>query len=254
MAESGTQHRGMPMSTSRIEIVESINEFATLLKDIWISAAIQSIESNNFFSAALSGGNTPQVIYKSLAEIIPIEIWNKTRLFQVDERYVSPEHKDSNRKMISETLIKSLPSTKAEFHNIDTDLSIEESAKSYESLIKNKVTCHNKIPSLDLVILGLGTDGHTASLFPESIVLDEKERLVSPVYTSSEMHDRITMTYPLLNKAHNIIYFISGAEKADVLHNLLEKTYFHYPAAEIRPENGSLTFLCDRESASKLYQ
>lgn len=165
---------------------------------------------------ALSGGSSPKAIYEKLAESKSID-WSKIELFQVDERYVSEDSEDSNAKLIHESLTGKIASLK-NFHTFDTSKSIKEALIDYEKRLRKLGK-----PLFDLVLLGFGNDGHTASLFPHGPELEEVERLVVHSKSPISPSDRLTLTYPAIMSSRKIIFLIRGANKKDIIQKWLDK-------------------------------
>jgi 6-phosphogluconolactonase len=193
---------------------------------------------------ALSGGSTPKVLYQLLANEFQTQVpWASTRFFWSDERHVPPDHPDSNYRMAHETLLSRVPVRESNVHRVlGENPSAQEAADEYEKVI---------VPRLDLILLGLGTDGHTASIFPGSDVLHETKRLVAAPWVEKLNTYRITMTLPLLNNGASIVFLVSGAEKAQIVKEVLEGPK-KYPAQFVQPTNGELIWMLDREAAAGL--
>ncbi|HEX2683467.1 MAG TPA: 6-phosphogluconolactonase [Ferruginibacter sp.] len=179
-------------------------------------ACNKNIARHGKFMIALSGGNTPRGMYELLAtpEFSRNINWKKVFIFFSDERYVPHEDQESNFKMASEALLKHVPIPKKNIFAIPTSFTPEKDAARYEKTLV-KIT-GNKKPSLHLVLLGMGVDGHTASLFPNNEILTEKKRLVKEVFEKDKGH-RISFTLPLINNAKQILVLVAGKDKAEVL-------------------------------------
>ncbi len=178
-------------------------------------AFVREFAARDRICIAVSGGSTPKRLYKLLAEEFRAAIaWEQIQLFQVDERCVPPEHPDSNWRLIEETLLPCMPEAQA--HRIEAERDGAECA--YEALLRQKVPAGSGgIPKLDLVLMGMGADGHTASLFPGTEALGERERLVVRNQAPHLEHARITMTFPLLEAACRRWFLVTGAEKAEAV-------------------------------------
>ncbi len=221
----------------------------------WSDISTEAIGSRGHFTVALSGGKTPRELYRSLAvERGKGLSWRKTHIFFVDERFVPDTDEDSNYRMIKETLLDSARVPIRNIHSIQTDHPDPASAaERYEKDIALFFGLSgDSLPEFDLVMLGVGTDGHTASLFPGSSALKEKKRLVTAVSPGGKKHDRITLTLPVLNGARNVIFLVTGREKAKVLKAILQKMDPSLPASLVSPENGHLLFLADSDAGSLL--
>lgn len=164
---------------------------------------------------ALSGGSSPKAVYEKLAKSEAID-WSQIELYQVDERYVPENSEDSNAKLIHESLTSKIPTLKA-FHTFDTSKSIEEVLTAYEDRLRKLGK-----PLFDLVLLGLGEDGHTASLFPHGTELEEVEKLIVHSKSPTPPTDRLSLTYPAIMSSQKIIFLIRGANKKGMLEKWLE--------------------------------
>ena len=221
---------------------------------MWKKISAASIAERGQFAVALSGGRTPVGLYRGLAREGESFPWEKIHIFLVDERFVPHTDKDSNYRMIQEALLGVVPIPKDNIHPIETNLpGPDEAAKEYErEIIRHFRLGQGQLPRFDLVLLGLGEDGHTASLFPGSAVLQDKSRLARAVTLDSELHDRITLTVPVINNSRHVLFQIEGAHKAEVLRKVLEEKGLALPASLIKPADGDLLFLADREAAGLL--
>lgn len=171
------------------------------------------LKEQDGLSIALSGGESPKTVYQNLAWNRKIE-WSKIELFMVDERYVPKDSEQSNFRMIEETLLSKIPPVKS-FHDFNTDLDLEQAAEIYDLMLEKR---GRKL--FDLVILGLGSDGHTASLFPHSLALKEKTKLA----TTSESPDgkkRLTLTFPAIMGAEKIIFLVRGEAKKEMVKKVM---------------------------------
>ena len=196
------------------------------------------------FTVALSGGSTPKVLYQVLAEEFREQVpWSNTHFFWSDERHVPPDHPDSNYRMAHEALLSRVPVPESNVHRVRSENpSAQEAADDYEKII---------VPRLDLILLGLGADGHTASIFPGSEVLHQTKRLVAAPWVEKLNTYRITMTLPLLNNGASILFLVSGGEKTQIVKEILEGPK-KYPAQFVQPTNGELIWMLDRDAAAGL--
>jgi len=220
--------------------------------------ADQSIASAGRFSVALSGGSTPLVLYRLLAEP-PFRgaiDWLRVHLFWGDERFVPADHPDNNYRAALEALVSRLPIPTENVHPIPTEATDPETAAAqYEDTLRRFFAApEGEVPRFDLVLLGLGTDGHTASLFPGSPALDEDSRLVVATHVPKLAAWRITLTPPVLRGARHVIFLVSGPDKAAVLRDVLEGPHdpHRLPAQLAQPDQGDLTWLVDEAAASLL--
>lgn len=217
-------------------------------------AAAQHFVSLNPKSVALSGGSTPRLLYQLLAE--PREpyrdqiAWDKTHFFFTDERHVPPDHPDSNYRMANEAMFSHVSVPVQNLHRIHGEKSIAtEAADEYEQDLRKFFG--ETIPAFDLLLLGLGEDGHTASLFPHSPALHETERLVVAPWVEKLNAYRITMTLPVLNNGASVVFLVTGASKAEILREVIktEKDPDLYPAQAISPTSGEVSWFVDKAAA-----
>lgn len=199
-------------------------------------------------TVALSGGSTPKLLYQTLAEHFRDQVrWSDMHFFWTDERHVPPDHSDSNYRMANEALLSHVDSN---VHRIRSENpNAADAAVDYEQTLV-QVT-KQTLPRLDLILLGVGTDGHTASIFPGSKVLNETDRLVAAPWVEKLQTYRITMTLPLLNNAASVVFLVSGAEKAEIVKQVLEGGD-KYPAAYVKPTQGELIWMLDNDAAKHL--
>jgi 6-phosphogluconolactonase len=204
---------------------------------------------------AISGGNTPKPVFKLLANDSNRLPWEKVQLFWVDERCVPPTDKDSNYGMTKTALLDAVPLPPANVFRMEGELNPEEAAARYESLIRNTMRLEGaELPTFDLVALGMGDDGHTASLFPHTQGLFELGRIVIANHVPQKDTWRLTLTSPVINQARNVVFMIQGADKADVLHKVFLGGYDPetFPSQLIRPAGGKVTLILDKAAAAKL--
>jgi 6-phosphogluconolactonase len=207
------------------------------------------------FTIALSGGSTPHAMYQVLAlpasrSIFP---WDRTQVFFSDERFVPPSSPDSNYAMAGDALLSHVAVAESSIHAVPTtDVQPEESAAQYERAIRRAIPIDpTGKPSFDLILLGLGPDGHTASLFPGSHALSIEDRLVAANWVKHLDAWRITFTFPLINAAHNVMFLVQGEDKAERVRQVLEGDP-SFPASRVQPQSGRVSWLLDRAAASQL--
>ncbi len=209
------------------------------------------------FNVALSGGSAPRPLFKLLATepfagLIP---WNSIQFFWGDERNVPPSSPESNYLMSRELLLSKVPVLPANIHRIPTgDGTAIEAADLYERTLREKLPVENGLPRLDYNLLGLGSNGHTASLFPHRPTLHERQRLVVADHVDEVHSWRVSLTFPVLNNAAQITFLVTGEEKAPVVERVLEgpRNAEDTPAQLIAPTNGALTWILDSAAASRL--
>jgi 6-phosphogluconolactonase len=234
-----------------IQIFPNSEDLARAAAEHFVARCREAVERRGSFTVALSGGSTPKLLFELLADSnepfrdqIP---WPNIHFFWSDERHVPPDHPDSNYRMANEALLSHVNSIVHRIPSENPDA--VAAANEYEQTIV-QVT-NQTLPRLDLIFLGLGTDGHTASIFPGSEVLHETKRLVAAPYVEKFNSYRITMTLPLLNNGASVVFLVSGAEKAEIVKSVLEGEN-KYPAQAVKPTNGELIWMLDKEAAAYL--
>jgi 6-phosphogluconolactonase len=219
-----------------------------------IDIATEAVRERGRFMLCLAGGETPRATYARLALPALSERvrWDRTWAFFGDERVVPPDHSESNYRMAHETFLSRVPIPPAQILRMrGEDSDADRAAAAYAaSLAEAFGTRRGELPRFDVVLLGLGVDGHTASLFPGSPVLREVFRTASAVHvTAAQIPQRITLTFPVLNAAARVIFLVAGAEKAKVVKAVLSD-HAMLPAALVRPTDGELIWLADRAAAA----
>lgn len=212
-------------------------------------------------SVALAGGTTPRHLYEHLSRADRIERvnWPDLCVFFGDERDVPPNHPESNYHMAEQTLIARVPLPVDRVHPMEGDAAdLDGAAERYEQSIRRAVPPgEDGVPAFDLVLLGMGTDGHTASLFPETPALGEQHRLVVAQHVAIHGRRRLTFTYPLLNAAKHVLFLITGRDKADAVRLLLRERPgpgHPLPAGRVSPRAGTLHLVLDADAASRAAQ
>jgi 6-phosphogluconolactonase len=208
---------------------------------------------------AISGGSTPQATFKLLADparpFLATVPWDKLQLFWVDERCVPPDNAESNYGVCRDLLLTKAPIPAANVFRMEGELDPEEAASRYESTLRNVMKLEGaESPAFDLVVLGMGPDGHTASLFPQTEALNEMGRLVVANHVPQKDTWRITLTWPVINQAAEVAFEVEGRGKTDVVAEVLTgpRDPERLPSQLIRPANGKLLFLLDEDAAAKL--
>lgn len=221
---------------------------------LFIECAEESIEKKNAFTVALSGGSTPKRTYEILASPPYRDRinWEKTNIFWGDERCVSICDERSNCRMAFDTLLDNVPVPRENLHPILCEDNPEKGAAEYEKLLRKFF--RGRPPAFDLVLLGLGENGHTASLFPETGILQESNKLASSLHVQEDEYHRVSLTANTINQAAVIAFLVSGASKASVLRDVLEgpQAPRRLPAQLIRPVRGELIWMIDRSAGSLL--
>ncbi len=225
----------------------------------FVSIARNAMAVREMFTVALSGGSTPRDLYALLATPkFSTQIqWTYTHVFFGDERAVPPHHPDSNYRMANEALISKIPIPQENVHRILGESKPDDAARVYEQILREffaPTLSRVGVPRFDLILLGLGADGHTASLFPHTPALRETARWVIAYFVDETKKNRITLTAPVINAAENILFLVAGAEKVQAVRAVLRGDYRpdDFPAQLIQPTQGRVVWLLDREAASAL--
>ena len=236
-----------------LRVFPDVNELSLRAAEVVARTINDAVRSTGRCSLVLSGGSTPRTLYGLLAsrfrDTIP---WGHVHLFWGDERYVPPDDAHSNYRMAKETLLDHVPCPASNVHPMTTHSSDPDAAaQAYEATLRSYFA--DAPPAFDLVLLGLGPEGHTASLFPGSSVLAEPTRWVRAVTAPADPPVRLTLTFPLLTRAANIYFLVTGSNKARALHHILTGTADPNtsPAAGIRLAAGTLIWWVDREAAAQ---
>ncbi len=265
------------MTPSRPEIVV-VSDRAALARNAatrLVVLAREAMAARGRFAVALSGGSTPRDLYALLAspEFAPQVDWARVHFFWGDERAVPPDHPDSNYRMANETLLSRVPVPSGNIHRIRAELPPADATREYEETLRvffdldaNKreqtrtreknprSSALIRVPSFDLILLGLGANGHTASLFPHTPLLRETTRWVAAEYIDEVKMWRITLTAPVINAAEHILWLVAGADKAATVRAVLRGAYRpeELPAQLIQPVNGRAVWLLDHAAATAL--
>jgi 6-phosphogluconolactonase len=234
-----------------IHIYSSSEELSAAAAREFAARAEDAIEERERFAVVLAGGSTPESMYGILARDYRDRIdWSKVYVFFGDERSVPPHHEDSNLKMASEVLLDHVPV--ANVHRIQGELPPEEAAEAYEEELR-KFFQTEDVPRFDLILLGIGADGHTASLFPWTAALEVHDRWVVANPVPRLGTTRITLTLPVINAARAVIFLVAGEDKAEALREILEGDADPraYPAKLVQPPGGP-KWMVDQSAASLL--
>jgi 6-phosphogluconolactonase len=239
-----------------LRIHRDAEQLASGAAELFVRVAADSIKARRRFRVALSGGSTPRRVNELLATpaFSSRLDWNHIDLFLGDERYVPADDRDSNYRMVAETLLRHVSAPAANVHRVPTEINPPEAAAAaYEQDIRRCFGEPASVPHFDLIYLGLGTNGHTASLFPNSPGLKEKSKLVLADFVAELKSWRISMTAPLLNHGRTVAFLIEGRQKAQVLRDVLlgPRDPQRLPAQLIAPE-GNLLWLVDEAAAALL--
>lgn len=243
--------------TSDVHVFSHAADMVRTSAELIGGVAKESYKTRCKFTLALAGGTTPGPLYRELSDdhytaSIP---WAHSHLFWGDERFVPPDHPESNFALASETLIKQIPIPALNVNPIQTDVPTpEEAATAYEKTLRRlfdifgTLSADHTLPVFDLILLGMGPDGHTASLFPGSLVLMEQQKWVSatPVPALPPAVRRITLTLPVINAARTVMFLVTGREKHAIVNTILNnprEAYTRYPAARVHPSGELHWFL-----------
>jgi|WetSurMetagenome_2_1015567.scaffolds.fasta_scaffold92039_3 6-phosphogluconolactonase len=237
-----------------VEIFPTPMEMSEAAARLFTARAAAAASLRGRFAVALSGGKTPMELYRLLAKEpfasrIP---WARVHLFWADERCVPPDHKDSNYRMVRELLLDHVPVAPANVHRMQGEMDPVEAATRYEEGMRHFFAPAGvAFPVFDMILLGLGGDGHTASLFPGTRAMHECARWVVGHYVDAQKGWRITLTPPVINAARTVVFIAAGAGKASALRDILEGPFQpdSLPAQIIRPDGGELLWMLDRDAA-----
>jgi len=241
-----------------VEIVSDPESLAHRGLALFVADAEKAIKEKNMFYAAISGGNTPRRFFELLSEAPEAKslAWSKIQVFWVDERYVPPDSQWSNYKLAADTFLAKVAIPEENIHRIPTEYSdFRVAAQQYEEAIRETFGLkENQIPEFDLIVLGMGAEGHTGSLFPNSYAPFDMEDLACVVYVMDEKLNRITLTHPVLCAASHLAVLVSGEEKAGILKEVLthEPDEVRYPIHTLWPILDKVTWLVDSKAAKLL--
>lgn len=242
-------------STRSIEVLANAADLFHAAAEEFVRLARTAIGAQGRFTVALSGGSTPKALYSLLASNYADFVWNRVFLFFGDERHVPPTDADSNYRMVEESLLAkiAIPAENV-FRVAAENPDAAAAASDYESQLRRFFEIKSgEFPRFDLILLGMGPDGHTASLFPDSPALDEQSRLVVANWVAKFNTHRITFTFPVLNRAAEVMFMVSGGDKGDMLHQVLEgKNTPPLPSQRVQPSDGKLLWMLDEAAAAKL--
>jgi 6-phosphogluconolactonase len=249
--------RFIPMAKREIVILRDLDELSRKAAEEFIRLAEQAIGQTGRFSVALSGGSTPKGLYGLLAEpeYSNRVAWQHVHLFWGDERCVPPDHPESNYGMAHSLLLSKIPIPQANVHRMPGEKEPQIAAAEYErELIKFFGLKRGEWPRFDLMLMGIGEDGHTASLFPDSDALQNRENLVVSAYVAKLKAWRITLTLPVINHAGNIWFLVAEASKAAILSQILKADVGspRIPASLVNPVDGRLIWFVTQDAARDL--
>jgi 6-phosphogluconolactonase len=241
-----------------IEVAADAEDLAHRTVQLFIAAAHEALDSRGMFYTALSGGHTPARFFRLLANTPEAKSlpWDQIHVFWVDERYVPPDSEASNYKLAADTFLDKVSIPPANVHRIPTEYEdISEAARAYERTIREVFgLAKGEIPEFDLIVLGMGCNGHTGSLFPNSYATFDTHDLACVVYVLDDTTmNRITLTHPVLMAARRLVVLVSGLEKAQTLREVLtsEPDEVRYPIHVLWPVLDKMTWIVDRDAASE---
>ena len=242
-------------STRTIEVLATPADLFRGAAEEFVRLGRSAIGAQGRFAVALSGGSTPTNLYSLLAENYADFAWARTFFFFGDERHVPPDHPDSNYRMAHEALLAKISIPAENVHRVRAENpDAAAAALEYEDELRRFFELEpGELPRFDLILLGLGSEGHTASLFPDSPALDQQSRLVVATRVAKLNTDRITFTFPVLNRAAEAMFLVSGAEKADIVRQVLRGASTPpLPAQRVVPDDGKLVWMLDEAAAARL--
>ena len=245
----------------KVKVFSNTIELNNFAAQSFVGMAVESIAVHGRFTVALAGGSTPKVLYRLLAsDMFRARVdWSRIFFFFGDERNVLPDNDESNFRMANENLFEPLKIKSENIFRWQTELKDPEKISTdYEATLKAFFSGTNfppsnaagsEIPRFDLILLGMGADGHTASLFPFSEALHETEKIAVANYVEKLQTTRLTLTFPTINNAANVIFLVAGAEKVETLKEVLEGEFqpLKFPSQNVRPKNGELLWLIDAQ-------
>ena len=242
-------------STPQIKVFGSPQELFRGAAEKFCEVGNRCIRENGRFTVALSGGSTPRGLHQELVTRFSSQLsWKDVFFFWGDDRHVPPGNPDSNYRLANETLLSKLAIPQDHIFRIPSELpDAGEAARQYEQTLRDFFRpAPGSFPSFDFVLLGMGPDGHTASLFPGTTALEEKQHLVVANWVEKMKTFRITFTYPVLNNAASVMFLVSGDEKAAMVRKALTEPEANLPCQRVRPANGELLWFLDQGAATKL--
>ena len=243
----------MTTDNTSLHIFDNVESLVSTMAEFFIEQSDEAIAQRGRFTVALSGGNSPRNLYALLASVKYRDrvAWEKILFFFSDERFVPADDPQSNYRMAKETLFDPLGIPQHHVFAVNTSISPSASAGAYEEAIRKQFDARC---SFDLILLGLGDNAHTASLFPRADILDEKRSLVKAFFVNELNQFRITFTAPLINDARVIAFLTYGVSKADAVYHTLREPFNpeEYPAQLVRPQQGKVHWFLDKDAAKRV--
>ena len=241
--------------SAEVKIFESPQKLGAGFAAEFASVVNEYTSHKEKINIAISGGNTPKLFFNSLTTEYKNKIdWNYVYIYWADERCVSPEDNESNYKMIKEFLLDKITIKSNNINRIKGEANPAEEAGRYSALVKAQLPDVNSLPQFDIMLLGLGSDGHTASIFPGHLDLFDSEKTCEVAFHPVSGQTRITITGPVINNAGTVAFLVTGKKKAPIVEKLFKKDpdALNYPASRTVPVFGQLNWLIDRDAAMNL--
>jgi 6-phosphogluconolactonase len=238
-----------------VNISDNIDDLVQKLSEKFYALAKVNIGENKSFHVALPGGNTPVKFFNYLTEFYANKIdWNLVHFYWGDERCVPPYSSESNFRMAQLALIDKINILPQNIHRIMGENNPEVEAERYAMEIRKFITADNSLPRFDLIILGMGEDGHTASLFPDQLSLLQSDKICIVTRHPVSGQYRISLTLKAINQAQNVIFLVTGKNKAEKIKSIIKnsKESINFPASYAKPASGNLFWFIDKEAATKL--
>jgi 6-phosphogluconolactonase len=239
------------MKEASVEVFGNVESMAGRLAEFLKEITESSGQGINL---VLSGGNTPRLILNHLARQHTNLSWKKVQFYWGDERMVPPDHPESNYRMAKESLLSWIRPADEQIHRIRGEYDPETEAERYSTEIRNHLKTENGFPVFDLILLGLGDDGHTASIFPDQMYLLQDDEICRRAVHPDTGQIRISLTGPVINNARAIIFLVTGRKKSKIVSEILQgkDKARYYPAFHIKPGNGKMYWLLDHEASLDL--
>ncbi len=243
------------MPEPQVSVFHSDDELFRAAAETFCRIGKDAIREHGRYTVALSGGSTPRNLHKELVTNLASELpWDKVFFFWGDERHVPPDFPESNYRMARETLLSKLPIPSSHIFRMHGELpDANQAAGIYEQTLREFFySLHGTLPRLDFILLGMGPDGHTASLFPGTAALKEQQSWVAGNWVEQHSTFRITLTYPVINNAANIMFLIKGADKAEMVRKALQDPSAGLPCQGVKPVSGELVWYLDEAAGTRL--
>ena len=242
------------MSEPQVRVFPSDKQLFHAAAETFCKVGSDAIREHGRYAVALSGGSTPRGLHQELVTNFASELpWDKVFFFWGDERHVPPDFPESNYRMARETLLSKLPIPGTHIFRMHGEIpDPNQAAGLYEQVLREFFHPNLGFPRLDFILLGMGPDGHTASLFPGTTALKEQQCWVAGNWVEQHSTWRITVTYPVLNNAANVMFLVEGSGKAGIVSKALKDPSANLPCQRVRPENGNLMWYMDQTAGAGL--